>query len=202
MEREPRGFLTRDDRDDDPVISPQPCAQSGALRVLRGTVVGLTAVTLGAGGHGLASGMLPSATHLGIATLLAVILGVVMSGRRWRTPALVLVLGGAQAAFHLVLRGEHAHGMAGMGQASSSALPMLLAHLAAALVSAGVLAHGDLRCERLLHLLSRPVRRVELPSVPVLVDLRAPGRSTRLGMRRQCWVESLQRRGPPAVRVS
>ena len=75
---------------------------------MRGTVVAMTAVVLGAGGHAAVTGMTPSRTALARRHLhSAGRSGIGLSGRRWSLAALLAVLGGAQLAFHVALSGPH-----------------------------------------------------------------------------------------------
>jgi hypothetical protein len=167
--------------------------------LVRGTVVAMTAVLLGAGGHAAVTRMIPSRTALLVATCAALVVGIGLSGRRWSLPALLAVLGGAQLAFHVALSGPHDMGTMhdASGHPYSGSL-MLAAHVLAAGVSAGVLERSEDWCARVVDVLTRPSWR------PVLVHL-APVTSSPLPetgvphpVGRRWWAESHQRRGPPA----
>jgi hypothetical protein len=177
------------------------------LRLVRGTVVGLCAVVLGAGGHVLVSGMTPSALSLVMVTVAAVAVAVAMSGRRWRLSSLFALLGGAQLVFHVLLSGGTGHSMADMhqqtvGGLSQSSVMMVGAHAAAALVSAALLERGEQWCWQLVELLTRPLRVTTLAPVPAHARLDVIRESTSPIPRRQVWLTSQLRRGPPAARVS
>jgi hypothetical protein len=177
---------------------------TGPLRLVRGAIVGSSAVVLGAGGHALASGMTPPASSLAVAGAVALLVGIVMSGRRWRLPSLIAVLAAAQLAFHVLLGGS-AHAMPGMpAPAGGSHHPvlMVLAHAMAVVVSAALLERGEDWCWQLVELLTRPLRFTRLAPVVAHAELSVINEWTSPVGRRQVWLSSQQHRGPPCARVA
>lgn len=77
-------------------------AASPALRTARGAVLGLVVVGLSVGAHGSAGGHIPLGT-LAVVTALAVVLGIVLSGREWTVVGLLAVLAATQVLLHYVL---------------------------------------------------------------------------------------------------
>ena len=178
------------------------------LRRARGAVVGLVASSVAVGGHVLAGG--DAVTPAVVAALALVVAGsVVASSARWTLPRLLVAVAAAQPAVHGVLwltspasgldprlgaaTAHDAHAHAGSGTA------MLLAHAAAVLVAALLLA-GLERCALSLWTLVHAVRlataRVTVPAalrlraeVPAYV---APGTGLVV-------LSSRPRRGPPRL---
>lgn len=168
---------------------------AGVLRLARGGVVGTSAVTLSLVAHLLTGGSVPDAVRLAVLTLVATATCVALSGQRWRTPALLAVLLGAQAVFHVVFGG-----MAGMGGSGASAA-MLAGHVGAAVVVAALLRKGEDTCWRLVDLVTAPWRVAGLEAVlppPETGSQRTP--STAEGPRSPTWLAAVApRRGPPRL---
>jgi hypothetical protein len=177
---------------------------TGPLRWVRGAIVGSSAVVLGAGGHTLASGMAPTTSSLAVAGVVAVLIGIVMSGRRWRLPSLLAVLAAAQLAFHVMLGGTtHAMpGMEGPGDGTHHPVLMVGAHALAVIVSAVLLERGEDWCWQLVELLTRPLRLTLLVPVLAQAELSAMNEWTLPACRRQVWLGSQQHRGPPGADVA
>ncbi|MEZ5118255.1 MAG: hypothetical protein R2737_18525 [Candidatus Nanopelagicales bacterium] len=100
-------------------------AASPALRTARGAVLGLVVVGLSVGAHGSAGGHIPLGT-LAVATVVAVALGIALSGREWTVVGLLAFLAATQVLLHYVLEASMpmhagtgtatpAHDHAGMG---------------------------------------------------------------------------------------
>jgi hypothetical protein len=177
------------------------------LRLVRGTIVGVCAVVLGAGGHTLVSGMTPSSSTLALVSVVAVVVGVAMSGRRWRLPSLFAVLGGAQLVFHILMSRGADDSMRAMheqaaGRLTEHPLMMVGAHVVAALVSAALLERGEQWCWQLVELLTRPLRVTTLAPLVVRVELVVINERTSPILRRQAWLASQLRRGPPVPRTA
>src|SRR4051794_3446199 len=179
---------------------------TGPLRLVRGAVVGSSAVVLGAGGHALASGMTPTTSSLAMASVVAVLIGIAMSGRRWRLPSLIAVLAAAQLAFHVLLGGTP-HTMPGMhdplgGGGSHHPFLMVLTHALAVIVSAALLERGEDWCWQLVELLTRPLRLTRLVPLVAHAELSVVNEWTSPVGRRQVWLSSQQHRGPPCAHVA
>jgi hypothetical protein len=188
------------------VASPTPGAPtSGALRVLRGTAVGATAMGLALAGHVAGGGSLPALRTSFAVFSLAAAGSIALSGRRWTLAELVTVLLGVQVFFHVafgnhaMLSGAHSHAAHGLS------VSMVTAHLLAAFVAALVLRRGESWCWQLMAFLRRPVQAVRAfgtVSVPDLVvtSLRA-GDGPR-SLRSLMLADVQPRRGPPALLAS
>ncbi len=191
----------------------------GAMRVIRGTAVGLAVIAVASLGHAAAGGT----THLqtaafAVVAVLALLGGIALSGREWRLPRLLLTLGAAQLVIHLALSSSGRHvtsvsghdmpsdGMAGMATttaepvaSSSSGLVMLLAHAVAVVLTALLLRKCETWAAHVVEVLRTalrphfplPRRLVPVPASPVRWAL-AP-----LVLREQLLAFSLTRRGPP-----
>jgi hypothetical protein len=174
---------------------------------VRGTIVGLCAVLLGAGGHALVSGMTPSSSSLAVVTVVAVVVGVAMSGHRWRLPSLFAVLCGTQLVFHVVMSRGADDSMKAMHQQTPAGLsqhPVMMvgAHVVAALVSAALLERGEQWCWQLVELLTRPLRVTTLVPLAVRAELTVINEWTSPILRRRAWFASQLRRGPPVPRTA
>jgi hypothetical protein len=71
-------------------------------RLVRGGVAGSFATGIAALSHGVVDGGAPSPLALGLGLVFAVMLGTLAIGRRPSLPRLIVVVAGAQVAFHLV----------------------------------------------------------------------------------------------------
>ena len=179
---------------------------TGPLRFVRGAIVGSSAVVLGAGGHVLVSGMTPTTSSLAVATVIAVVVGIAMSGRRWRLPSLLAVLAAAQLSFHVLLGGTP-HTMPGMHGATGSGDPhhpvlMVVGHALAVVVSATLLERGEDWCWQLVELLTRPIRLTRLVPLVARAEPSVINEWTSPVGRRQAWLSSLRHRGPPLAYVA
>lgn len=143
-------------------VTRQPAGPSaGRLRLLRVGVLGLSAYGLAVGVHVVAGGAAPGwPVSLMLAALLGV-LGVAFTARRRGLWALLGVLVAAQSVLHalfslldapvagcsMVATGHHATtavcGAVGGTAMAVPSLPMLLAHLAATVATAWLLARGE-----------------------------------------------------------
>jgi hypothetical protein len=162
---------------------------SGALRWVRGVVVGGAATGVAWAGHvtaGAPARAHPTGPVQLVLAAVAVVLGVALSRRRWTTPSLLVMLLGAQLAWHelfsLLPAGGH-HGGPGLsgpaGAPAMAGMPgmpamapvggppgwlMPVMHVVAAVLTALLLQRGEGWCWWLLTLLVRPARRL-LPAV-------------------------------------
>lgn len=160
----------------------RPLVTTGAWRLTRGLVVGVTAVGLALTGHWAASGggLPPLLLTLGLATLVGV-LAVAASARRWTGPRLLVVLLAAQWLFHTVfgsatpaghIQHTAAHTTAPTADhVSTMSWSMVAAHVAAALLTAALLRRGERWVGCLVDALALRVVRlqVQLPSHASLV---------------------------------
>jgi hypothetical protein len=177
---------------------------SGLLRLVRGTAVGATAMSLAVAGHVVGGGSLPPATAA-ILLGLTVAGSVALSGRRWTFSALATVLLGVQLVCHVALAGhaeaanvaDHRHAAHGTGAW------MLVAHVLAALVTAVLLRRCESWCWRLVALLGRPTQAARLFGTrPVLTTVarRLPAADGAPALLRSLLLADAQpRRGPPAL---
>ena len=150
---------------------------AGTARVVRVVALGGCTLLLAAGAHTLGGGALPGAGALSAYGLVLGLLGVVFTNRRLRFPTLLAILTLQQAGLHLLFHASSAvHGcdlsgaahpdlsMPGMSTTGCGATtatdlasglgmwmgwPMLLAHLGATLLTAALLARGEVWCWRL-----------------------------------------------------
>lgn len=180
------------------------------LRRVRGAVVGLVGAAVAVAGHVLAGGAAVSPAV--VVSLALVVAGtVVASSTRWTVPRLLVALAAAQPAVHGVLwltgpAGASDPRLAAGGTAAHAAhgheppsLRMLLAHAAAVVVAAVLLAALE-RCALSLWTLLNAVRlvtsRVTVPA-PVPLAVAAPAYAVRgTGL---VVVGARPRRGPPAL---
>jgi hypothetical protein len=177
---------------------------SGLLRVLRGTAVGTTAMSLAVAGHVVGGGSLPPAT-VGTLLCLTVAGSIALSSRRWTFSALATVLLGVQLVCHVALAGQatassptdHSH------TAHGTSASMLIAHVLAAFVTAVLLRRGESWCWRLVALLGRPAQVARLfttRSVLRPVARLVPAADDAPALLRSLLLADAQpRRGPPAL---
>src|SRR3954470_7564360 len=144
--------------------SPTPSAPApavptaGALRVLRGTAVGATAMGLAVAGHVAGGGSLPTLPTSFAVLSLAVAGSIALSGRRWSLAELLSVLLGVQVVFHVafgnhvVSSGAHSHA------AHSLSVSMVTTHVLAASLAALALRRGESWCWQLTAFLRRPAQ--------------------------------------------
>jgi hypothetical protein len=188
------------------------------VRALRGVVASVAATLLAATAHTLAGAGAPSALLVAITTVLAAPLAVALVGRRPSVLRTSAAVAAAQVVFHVQfvlfadpgavvytpvagMAGHAAHMTMmhpGPGMHSADS-PMILAHIAAAVVTIVVLHHA----ERMLRALGRGIRRllphivlaaprpaVRRPAVPPSAVTLPPAAVLAAG---------LSRRGPPLV---
>jgi len=182
------------------------------VRALRGTAAAWVATVVAATAHTLAGGGAPVPALVAAVGILAAPFGVAVVGRRlsaWRIGATVLA---SQVLFHLAFAitagadpsAVHSHhvtvllGGGGLAPIALRDVPMLVAHVLAAIATVAGLYGG----ERMLRALGRGIRSVlararvvvPAPPVPALVAADRAGtiRPTRTVL------SGLSRRGPPA----
>lgn len=162
----------------------------GRLRALRSLAVGVAVALIASGSHVVGGGahtswlaIVPAAAAVGLVAWL-------LAGRRLGVGTLLGLLSLAQLGVHLLSAHLEAH-------AISHGLPMLVAHLAAAAVTAVLLWRGELLLWW-LHAWLRPRLLPAVPVVPVPAVARvidhAPHFPSLLFL-----VGGLGRRGPPVV---
>lgn len=100
----------------------------------------LVAAQIAVVGHVVGGGMAPDLTELAAMSALLILALRPLAVRRYRFPALLTAMAGTQLGFHLVLT-VAAAGHPGMGAVDP--VRMIAFHAAAALLAAGLLAHGD-----------------------------------------------------------
>lgn len=160
--------------------------QSRASRVARGWIAGSFATAVAAAGHGLADGTAPSGVALLTGLVFAGVLGTLAIGRRPSLPRLVVVVAGAQLAFHLVFSWLSPGSAAVAGHHGDATLVTTAAHHG---TDAGMwAAHGLAlvatiwflrRAELALWgLLRDALATVRGERLPVLAGRPAPGRTT------------------------
>ncbi len=191
------------------------------LRLLRGGVLGLVVVALSLGAHTQAGG--PAAPAVVAGVVAAAVLGCcALAGRELSLGRLLAVLLLGQLAVHLVLEfacspgaapatSDEMPAMAGMAdppgavQTTADAIglstPMVVGHVAAAILAALVLRYGETLLLRLMSLLSSsPARLASL--VPLAVPGLTPRRPVSWeppGGRTTLLTHSMRRRGPPVA---
>lgn len=168
-------------------------------RQVRGLAVAASVVALAIGAHGLAGGGAPQGTTLlllgGVAAVLAaavIAVPALATRRRWLVP----VLATGQVLSHTALSLGDAHGA--MHSGSHLTVPMLIAHSAAVVACAVLIAGAELVGPRAAAALRRILPRILAilpvhlePALPhVVADIR-PARSS-------VWAGPIARRGPPA----
>lgn len=176
----------------DPVSAPI----DGRWRSVRAGAFVLIAAQIAVLGHVIAGGTPPDLPLLVVMSGLLVAALRSVATRRQRFPILLAAMAGTQLAFHLVLTLADAHhGSPG----HDDPVRMLAFHALAAVVSAGLLAHGDRMLFALMGWLARrrPRPRIVDPVVSTagwtaLVD-RAGG-----VLRSRLAGSTVSRRGPPA----
>ncbi|RDH77555.1 hypothetical protein DVS77_15810 [Mycolicibacterium moriokaense] len=159
---------------------------------MRGTAAGMLTAALAVAAHGAADGAAPSGSTL----VLLAVLGATVGGlaatisRAADARVLLLLLATGQVVGHLMLSatGHHHDGP------TSPAHAMLLAHAAAVVVGALLIAAGDRLCRVIsrVALASAPTPVAPIPSSPVVAaDADQPLRSALL------LAASMSHRGPP-----
>jgi hypothetical protein len=179
---------------------------SGALRVLRGTAVGATAMGLALAGHVSGGGSLPTLPASFALLSLAATGSIALSGRRWTFAELLTLLLGAQVFFHVAF-GNHATSVGAHSHAAHSlSFSMVAAHTLAAVAAALVLRRAETWCWQVTAFLGRPVQVVRafgsawVPDI-VRTSMRA-GDGQVHSLRSLLLADAQPRRGPPALLAS
>lgn len=189
-----------------------PALTLGLGRWLRGAAVGASATCLALAGHVSAGGGIPAAAPFVALSVAAVLGAVSLSGKRWTLPSLLGVLLGAQVVFDLAFAevttstGHHStHAAAAHHSMATGGWGMLVAHGAAAVLTALLLRRGEDACWRAVQALARPVsviRAFRAPRVPTpFSPPRAEGYHV-VVLRSLLLVCAAPRRGPPVLRTS
>jgi hypothetical protein len=211
------------------VVAEQDCegdVVGGAARASRGAVVGLVVIALAATAHLLGGGRAeaPSSGFV-LLSVLCIVACAALSRREWTLGRLLVCLGASQLVFHAVLGAEHdaaalhwvgphaasagtMHGgavlvpPADLATAMPSSSPsMLVAHVAAVILSALILRHGEQLQLRIVELFAWLLRGFTFEARPRVRARCAPriGEVAGAVLRTQTWLTSLRRRGPPWV---
>jgi len=196
----------------------------GAARASRGAVVGLVVIALAATAHLLGGGRTaPPSLGFVITSVLWIVACAALSRREWTFGRLLGCLGASQLAFHAVLGAEHdaaalhwvgphaaitgtMHAGAALGAPAdpatimpSSSPSMVMAHVAAVILSALLLRHGEQLQLRIVELFAGLVRGFRFAARPRLRAVCAPRIGDVAGavLTTQTRLTSLLRRGPP-----
>ncbi|MEO7349413.1 MAG: hypothetical protein ABIW32_06115 [Terrimesophilobacter sp.] len=195
-------------------------------RVARGTVAASASVFFAAFAHAVAGGDLPGVAGLSLCFVFSIIVGTALAGRRMPRVRLAASILASQAMYHGLFGSLGTLESTAVSRAATvghvhNAPPdfgsltvqvhehgnMLLAHVAAAIVTFGVLAFG----ERSLRTVVRAARSIVLALIPRFTDapladapsLLSVHRVHQVGPRRYRVNHSgLRHRGPPLARVS
>jgi hypothetical protein len=172
----------------------KPTPTRGALRVVRGVALAVTSAALAVAAHAAAGGGLPDPALTALLTVGLAAVGIALADRRRGPGAVLLVLGGAQSATHVLLSVAD-QGMAADGP---NMLVMTGAHVLAVLVTALLLASADAVIYRLAALFARLLPTVLVaPPVPDRpVTLARPAEPVHASMSVRLRKVS-PRRGPP-----
>jgi hypothetical protein len=194
---------------------------SRGIRTARGIAAACFAVFVAALFHDAAGGGLPSPLAVALALAFAAPLCIALAGRRitlWRQAASVAVsqlllhllfgLGGDSTGTTLNAPVGHLHAGMQIGITGGHAVamrddtaPMLLAHVAAAIVTVAALRHGERTIAALANftvLLVTAIAKLDVSPVPVAV--RMPVQTRPLTLRAPALVlGSLRHRGPPLL---
>ncbi|MFT4298125.1 MAG: hypothetical protein QM597_00590 [Aeromicrobium sp.] len=163
---------------------------SGGVRFARSMAAGLVVAVVAAGSHVFGGGAAHSSWIAVVPAALAVTaVTYVLGGQRVSAPALAALLASAQAGVHALSSYLHAHAPWRDDPA------MALAHLAAVVVSALLLARGEQVLWR-LHAWLRRWRIAPAGATPALRPLRA-ATSAPAPARPVILLGGLSRRGPP-----
>lgn len=189
----------------------------GGWRLVRAGVLGGSSVLLAVGAHLLGGGVGPSAAVVALTVCLAGLIAVSVTARACRLPLLLTVLGLEQAGLHLLFGatsaaascgpgpGPAAHGLhagamcvspAGHAGMAEPGLSMVVAHVAAVIATAWLLARGErwvwaLVATATAAVSARPSRRRSRPTRMVPVAAYAVSGRAVLAL--------APTRGPPAV---
>jgi hypothetical protein len=174
----------------------------GDLRVLRGGLVGATAVALGVAGHTSAGGAPPNAGIAAGLGILATVVAARLSRRRWTLASLVAGLALAQAIFHVAFLAGPAGSASAAEPAAGSGATMVAGHTVAAVCMAVLLRYGDGLWWRLAGLLSRGVLALARPSArrsPVWQPVRLGEPALEVERSGLMLARRSSRRGPPSL---
>lgn len=187
--------------------------QTRGSRVARGWIAGTFATAVAAGGHGIASGSAPDAFAVLNGLVFAGLLGTFAIGRRPSLPRLIVVVVGAQLAFHLVFSfltpgtavgvGHKGMAMATLVAPGAEAMPglsMWAGHAVAALATIVFLRRAELA---LWTMLREALDAVTLGRRPTIAARPRIPRDVRVVARRRPtpapFLTALSRRGPPVL---
>lgn len=173
-------------------------ATRGVPRVVRGAGLAACCATLGVAGHAVAGGDLPPAGPTALLTMVLAGAAVALADRRRGFWSILLVVGAAQVAMHVLLAA-----LAHDGHSTGLGAAMITFHAVAALVTAVLLAGAEASVFALAAVLAWLLRLVPprpLPAVPAVAPAvrprtGPPGTELRLLVRR-----AYGRRGPPRMR--
>jgi hypothetical protein len=170
---------------------------NGALRIVRGSLVGLVALTVALAMHVLANGAVPALGPLVLALPVVSAVGIALANRRytWRRAFAVLLL--LQPIVHLLAESTaHTHDVPPTALSPSNGFTMLLAHIVAAGLAATWLAAADRIVWAWVRAVwIRPLPEVRLKWADTDTQLTSPGPSVSSTTRNV--VTSAPRRGPP-----
>ncbi|CRZ17507.1 hypothetical protein [Mycolicibacterium neworleansense] len=167
-------------------------ARIDSAALLRGTAVGSLTAALAIAAHGVAGGALPAGAVAAQLTVLAVTLGTVAATVAGANRAAVLwgLLGTGQLLSHALLA------TAGHSHEARPGVVMLVAHLAAVSLGAGLIACGARLCaavSRVARVAVQEVRTVPAPAVCVMARGADQPLHSALFL-----AASVSHRGPPA----
>ena len=198
---------------------PSVAALRPQWRAVRVVVLGATSLLLATSAHAVGGGALPAPGVLAVTAIVLGLVAVPVTGRRCRAGVLLIVLGVQQSLLHLLFTSAAAHpgcepiGLASAGHqlgaacAMNGAMPMpnagpswamILAHAAATVATAWLLARGEAR-------LWRTAERAIRAACSTLTHLLADDRPRLIIIGRMSpWVAPAYAlsapRGPPAAR--
>ena len=185
-------------------------------RALRGVTAAAVATWIAAVSHTFGGGEAPAALLIAVVAILASPVAVALAGRRLNLGRLTLTVIASQLLLHLAFSitagpvgavAGHVHGrFIAFGTVRAELLlpdvGMLIAHLAAAVVTTAVLYRG----ERMLRALGRGIVRLLTPALDTVVTV--PFRAGRAiasrpaAARRLSLTSDFSRRGPPAFVIA
>jgi hypothetical protein len=122
----------------------QPTPTTGALRVIRGVSLAVTSAALAVAAHAVAGGGLPDPALTALLTVGLAALGIALADRRRGIGAVLLVLGAAQLATHVLLSIAEQNMAGGQMSGGQMDTPLMTGtHAVAVLVTAVLLATAD-----------------------------------------------------------
>jgi hypothetical protein len=181
-----------------PVVIGQPTPVRGMSRVVRGVSLAVTSATLADAAHAVGGGMVPD---FGLTLLLTVgvaAVGVALADRRRSLGVILLTLGAAQVATHVLLS-LASDASDGMSSGAVAPVPMTAAHAAAVVLTAVLLAKADAVVFGLAQVLARLLPRL-LVGPPATGRLAVPRRVVVVDRRVAVLLRlASPRRGPPVA---